>query len=147
MKTIIALSGLPGSGKTTYKHSDPLLKGLPFVDVAEIYAELNPIDSADAFAELLRQASESLETNDTVVIEATLARGSWQRPLLEGFCKMRRFELSYIDFDVDPEVCYDRVMAQYNEVYPNAESDAERLRLFNYYNGRINILTRAMPLR
>ena len=41
MKTIIALSGLPGSGKSTCKREDPILKNLPFIDIADIYADLN----------------------------------------------------------------------------------------------------------
>lgn len=147
MKMIIALSGLPGSGKTTLQHGDPILKGLPFVDIADIYAQLNPIASADAFAELLRQASESLVTEDSVVIEATLARGSWQRPILEGYCKVKNIELSYVELNVDPEECYRRVIAQYNDVYVKAESDDERLRLERYYKCRLDIINRNIPPR
>jgi predicted kinase len=144
MKTIIAVAGLPGSGKTTRKNSDPILKGLPFIDVADVYAELPGISSQDAFGELLRQVSETLETSDAVVIEASLAHGHWQRSLLEGFCQVKKIKLEYIELVVDPKVCLERVMRQYDEVYLKAESDDERLRLNNYFGGRVRILNYVM---
>lgn len=142
MKTIIALSGLPGSGKTTFKNSDPLLKTLPFVDVADVYAEFNPISARDAFAELLNQTSEHLKGSDIVVIEASLARNTWQREVLANFCKMKHVSLKYKEFFVDAKTCYQRVLAQYNEVYPQAESDDKRAIINNYFSSRIAILNR-----
>jgi predicted kinase len=146
MKTIYALSGYPGSGKSTLRATDPRLKDLPFVDVADIYAEFDPIGSQDAFSQLLIQASEALKDSDAVVLEATFPRGHWQRTLLEGWAKMKKAKLEYIELAVDPRECYARVLKQYDEVAGKAESDDERARLHRYFHGRIDILNRAINL-
>jgi hypothetical protein len=69
MKQVIILSGVSGAGKTHARLNAPVLKDLPYVDVADFYREFPELDGASATAAVCRKARQLLEAHDAIVIE------------------------------------------------------------------------------
>jgi len=141
MKTIYALSGPPGAGKTTLRQTDEHLKDLPCIDVASIYQEFDGITPKVAFAELLRRVEVVLEQENTVIVEAMLPPNHWQRDWLSYIAEMNETTLEYIDLhDVSYDECRRRVKANYADDASKASNYAERHYAMARYKARMEIL-------
>jgi len=142
LKTIIALCGAPGSGKSTYRTTNPETKDLPYLDVADIYAEYGNIRSEDAYAELLARLLKLLADHDKVVIEASHPKNHWQRTWLTYLAEMNGANVDFREFNAPAEECLRRVKAQYKDAVKNAKTDKDYRTVNQYYQARIEMLER-----
>lgn len=143
MKKVIALSGISGAGKTYHRTQDPVLKELPCIDIADIYAENPGIEPGQAFGVLINKTIEMMETNDTVVLEAWFRRESSQRWHLGYFAHYNGWEVEYIEFNTDEATCIARI----EKARADAEQIAdpvERERTLRFMNARLSLL-RGVP--
>jgi predicted kinase len=119
---IIALSGPPGAGKTTFKNTNPQLKPMPFFDVADVYAEYLGIKPADAFSELLNRIVKFISDTGCevdLVAEAVFAEGSYQRTWLSYIAEANNCEIEYIEFNTPLDVCKQRIEAEWANLNQN----------------------------
>lgn len=119
MKTVIVLAGLPGSGKTHLRLTDPELSGLLFADIADIYKEAREqygfVMEWDLATEtLIRRYWEILHQNDTVVVEGVFMPGSPSRQMLMNDARVGGYELVFRDITADPVECDRRIRAQFD---------------------------------
>ena len=141
MKKIIVLSGAPGAGKTYARTNDPDLKRLPFIDIADVYKEFYPIEYPNAFATLIEKLIDNLQEHDTIVIEASFNKGSFQRMWLELVAGYNGARVEYREFLEDAHICLERIKAQYEEALQTATPE-EAKQAIRYYTARIRILER-----
>ena len=94
MKTLIVLSGLPGSGKTHTRLTDPDLRDLPAFDIADIY-------------------QEALTEHDVVIIEGCFMPDSPSLEQVRQSARVYGFTVDYRTHDVDPVLCAERIGTQY----------------------------------
>ena len=64
MTKIIALSGLSGVGKTYRRTTDPSLKDLPYIDIADIYPEYPGISKLTAFGRMMTATEKILQDDE-----------------------------------------------------------------------------------
>jgi len=140
MKTLYALSGPSGAGKTFRRLNDPKLKDLPSFDVADIYAENSDIDPQRAFTMLLEKIVPVLEKGDSFVVEAYFKEGSFQRKWIEHYSEYHGYNLVYIEFDTPLEVCMERVKKDYEDRKDLCKDNHERARLEKYTTARLFLL-------
>ena len=117
-KTLIVLSGLPGSGKTHTRLTDPDLRDLPAFDIADIYQEALDkyqleLDWYMATSELLRAAVQALTEHDVVIIEGCFMPDSPSMEQVRQSARVYGFTVDYRTHDVDPVLCAERIGAQY----------------------------------
>jgi predicted kinase len=113
-KTIHALSGVSGAGKTHHRKNDEHLKTLPYLDIADIYAEFNR-DHAEctpdtALMIFIDRAQKLLADHDEIVLEAYFRKGSKQRRWLEHYF-YGIAEIKYIVLVAPYEICKERIIA------------------------------------
>ena len=120
MKKVIVLSGIPGCGKTWSRENSPELSALPFIDIADIYRiheekfpGYEPLDWCTATLKLLRLVREILPQKNVVVVEGCFLEGSPSRKLLQEDARVGGHTLEFVDIVADPEVCRQRIQAQY----------------------------------
>ena len=135
-----ALSGYPGAGKTHRRTTDPKLKHLPQLDVADYYFSHPGIHSNDAFALLLSDLGYLLNRGQSVVVETTLFVSSIQRTWLELTCRLYGAELTYIDLLEEPQVCWERVKKQQILVMNQTMTKRERQSQERYFSSRLRLL-------
>jgi hypothetical protein len=114
MPKFIVLAGLSGVGKTYRRTTDPALKDLPYVDIADIYRD-NPggIPPRDAFSMLINEAFGYINDGaEAVVLEAYFKPGSFQRKSLEYYAEGSSVQVEYIDLTASVAVCKERILAQ-----------------------------------
>ena len=75
-KRVTILCGVSGSGKTHRRTTDPDLKHLPCVDIADVYREYPVFDSLTATAVVCKRARVLLRKTDHVVIEGYFLPGT-----------------------------------------------------------------------
>ena len=138
MKKLICLSGISGVGKTYRRTTDPKLKDLPYVDIADIYCDNPGIDAGQAFVMMYNEAMMLLEEHDTVVLEAWFRSGSRQRQFIEHYAP-DNYEVQYIELDAPVEVCVQRIVEQY-ETEKNAADPVSLERLSRYHEARLSLL-------
>ena len=109
-KRVIVLCGVSGVGKTHARLHDPELASLPFVDIADVYRDLDWAESYGATAALATKTCRLLRDHGCVVVEGYFLPGSLTRNLLGhnfGPGTMLEFRLM-----VEPiEVCRERVIS------------------------------------
>ena len=110
MKTIYALSGPSGSGKTFRRLNDPLLKGLPAFDIADIYKQFPGASWETAYGHMFSLVQDKLEECEEVVIEAYLRPSTPSRNYFEQIFADCRIQ--YIICWADLDTCVGRVKAQ-----------------------------------
>ncbi|MGD0002838.1 MAG: hypothetical protein ABSE06_01270 [Anaerolineaceae bacterium] len=116
MPKFIVLCGVSGVGKSYKRTTDPALKDLPFVDIADIYRDNPGIKPRDAFSMLINEAFSMFQDGAyTVVLEAYFKRGSFQRDALEYFCQGDGVDIEYIELSAPVEECKKRIQAQASE--------------------------------
>ena len=145
IKKIIALAGYPGAGKTTARTTDPGLCFLPYLDIADIYAEYPNIQSKVAFAELLNRLVIMIgeARHDAIVIEAMCV--SWQRLWLEVIARANDIQVEYREIHTDLLVCIERVKEQFEAELRSAQNEKERSRITRRHIARLSILQRDLP--
>jgi hypothetical protein len=116
MPKFICLSGLSGVGKSFRRTTDPKLKDLPYVDVADIYRSNPGIQAKDAFSMLINEAFGYITDGaETVVLEAYFKPASFQRRTLEYYAEGSEVQVEYIDLVETAEICKVRILAQEKE--------------------------------
>lgn len=115
MKKIIALSGISGVGKTYRRTHDPKLVDLPYLDIADIYAQTPGISMPQALLDLVQTAGKLLEEHDTIILEAYFKPRSGQRRGLEWYFSDCGIEIEYIELEAPISVCRERILAQADE--------------------------------
>jgi hypothetical protein len=139
MKKIIVLSGVSGVGKTHRRTSDPTLKQLPFIDIADIYKEHPGISKLTAFGRMMTSTEMLLRETDTVVLEAAFLPGSRQRDWLTVWADFLNAEVEYIELTAPKEILLERVECDYRtgRKLPTAhERDTAR----RYYEARVDFI-------
>jgi len=114
MTRFIVLAGLSGVGKTYRRTTDPALKDLPYVDIADIYRD-NPggIPPRDAFSMLINEAFGYINDGaEAVVLEAYFKPGSFQRKSLEYYAEGSSVQVEYIDLTASVALCKERILSQ-----------------------------------
>jgi hypothetical protein len=145
MKKIIALSGISGVGKTYRRTTDPALKDLPFVDIADIYAEFPYGTPAQVFAEACYRLQGLLEGHDVVVIEAALLPDSRQRPILAACARSMEARVEYVDIPTPPRaVLLDRILNDFQKSITGANVEMYR-RAERYFEARRNFIKMKVP--
>ncbi len=111
MARIIALSGISGVGKTRLRTTDLRLRDLPYIDIADIYAEEPEGSSNRQVFTLMLDRLESLIENgaEAVVLEAYFRRHSYQREWLEFVAGRLDSQVEYIELEAPLETCIERV--------------------------------------
>jgi hypothetical protein len=145
MKKIIALSGVSGVGKTYRRTTDPALKDLPFVDIANVYAEFPDGTPAQVFAEACFRLHGLLAKHDTVVFEAALLPDGRQRPTLALCARGGDVRLEYIEIPAPPRaVLLERIL---NDFQKSIEADpGNRTQHERYFEARQKfILNKVRP--
>jgi hypothetical protein len=115
MKTIYALSGGSGIGKTFTRNTDPKLKDLPYLDIADIYNQCPGISAAMAWSLFEEALIPLLDEHSVVVLEAYFRPGSYQRRRLEYIAEANGFTVQYIEPEADKQTRIARVKAQYHQ--------------------------------
>jgi predicted kinase len=140
MPKFIALCGVSGVGKTHRRTTDPALKNLPFVDIADIYRDNPGIQPRQAFSMLINKAFTMVRDGaETVVLEAYFKPGSFQRESLEYFCEADGVQIEYIELTASIEECKQRIQSQAQQAIAGGEDPA----WWKYYTTtRLDLLSR-----
>jgi hypothetical protein len=123
VKTIYALSGGSGIGKTYTRTTDPMLKLLPYLDIADIYNTCPNVTAAMAWSLFEEELIPLLEEQPAIVLEAYFRPGSYQRKRLEYIAEVNGFSVQYIEPEADKQIRIERVKAQYER---DAETEPQR---------------------
>jgi ABC-type multidrug transport system ATPase subunit len=110
MKTIYALSGPSGAGKTYRRLNDPRLKDKPSVDIADVYDQQPNTTPDEAFSHVLNQVLYLIDYHQAVVVEAYFTPGNTQREYLDYYAGERGVEVVYVDVWAPLEVCKTRIL-------------------------------------
>lgn len=113
VKTIYALSGGSGIGKTFTRTTDPKLKDLPYLDIADIYSTCPGVTAAVAWSLFEEELIPLLEEQPAIVLEAYFRPGSFQRKRLEYIAEANGFSVQYIEPEADKQTRIERVKAQF----------------------------------
>ena len=110
-KTLIIIGGVPGSGKTYHRTHTPSLMTLPYVDIADVYAD-HPMRTDDytiIYAYFIKRVKRLLETHDTVVGEGLFIPYSQTRGWLVADCRYDGIEVQFIDCHASLRTCTNRI--------------------------------------
>ena len=114
-KRVIVLCGVSGVGKTHARLHDPELASLPFVDIADVYRDLDWAESYQVTLALATKTRKLLREHDCVVVEGYFIPGSLTRNMLDhnfGLDTTLEYRLM-----VEPiEVCRERVISSGEDV-------------------------------
>lgn len=83
VKKVGVITGVSGAGKTHLRQRAEELRGLPVVDISDVYRELPMVDYVRATLEVARRTRELLRSHAHVIIEGYFLPGSPSRLLLE----------------------------------------------------------------
>jgi len=129
MKRASILSGVSGTGKTHTRTTDPELKDLPHLDIAEVYREFPEFDWSEALGCLLKRARKMLQEHDTIVIEGHFLPGSTTRKMLVDDLKVAGAKVDVRWFWVPLEVCVQRISDQWERGEISAAECRRRIEL------------------
>jgi predicted kinase len=140
MKTVYALSGRSGAGKTFRRRTDPDLKDLFCIDIADIYQEHPEADPHSAFSMMLEAMAETFEQGETFVVEARFRKDNYQRQWLDHFAEYYGYTVVYIEIDTPIDVCIERVKEDYVRDVEQEPTVAGKMWLHRYSTARLHIL-------
>ena len=122
MPKFIVLCGVSGVGKSYRRTTDPDLKDLPFVDIADIYRDNPGMQPRQAFSMMLNEAFGLInDGKETVVLEAYFKPKSYQREGLEYYCDSADIQIEYIELVAPVAECKKRIQAQAEEAIARGE--------------------------
>lgn len=139
MKKIVALSGVSGVGKTYRRTTDPALKDLPCIDIADIYKEHPGISKLTAFGRMMTSTEMLLRDDDTVVLEAAFLPNSRQRDWLTVWADFLNAEIEYIELAAPKAVLLERIEHDYRQGR-HRPTHKEREEARRYHNARIGFI-------
>ena len=114
MKKVIILTGVSGVGKTYARTTDPELRDLPYVDIADVYREFPEFHWDQAIRACLKRVRKALERHETIVIEGYFLPGTRTRQWLLGDLKVAGVHNVEVRNMWAPfEVCQGRIAAQF----------------------------------
>jgi len=129
MKKAIVLAGVSGVGKTHTRLTDPELKDLPHLDIADVYREFPEFDWVEAFWALVKQVRSALGKHPAVVIEGYFLPGSVTRRWLLDDLKVAGAQVEVRDLWAPIEVCQERIAAQFERGEISAAECRRRIEL------------------
>lgn len=112
-KKVTVLCGVSGSGKTYLRTTNPDLKRLPYVDIADVYAQYPEFDWVTATCVACRRALALLQQNDHVVIEGYFLPGTPSRRQLEREMIVAGVSALYILLTVTTAAAQQRILDQF----------------------------------
>ncbi|GFR45196.1 hypothetical protein Agub_g6587, partial [Astrephomene gubernaculifera] len=117
--TIYCIGGVSGSGKTYLRECHNLLSKLPFIDIADVYADYPGIGREAARIELLDRLEQQLQEDaeSSVCVEAFFAPGKAQRRCIEDLAAEYNVKVRFIWCAATRQKCLRRVWsdAQYED--------------------------------
>jgi hypothetical protein len=113
MKKVIVLAGVSGTGKTRARLNDPELKGLPYLDIAEIYERWPEFGWYEALYTLLKRIRGLLKEHDVVVIEGYFLPETVSRTILTNDLKVAGAKVEFREFWEPFQVCALRITQQW----------------------------------
>jgi len=131
MKRVIILSGVSGTGKTHARTHLPELKDLPFVDIADIYAEWPEFDWFSATVCLCKRVRKLLEEHDTVVVEGYFLAASISLRMLENDLHVIGAKADIRVFWEPLGVCEQRLIRQWERGEQDAVQTRKRMDLLH----------------
>ena len=131
MKKVIILSGVSGVGKTYARTHDPELVDLPFVDIADIYAEWPEADRLNATMTLMLQVRVLLKKHDTIVVEGYFQKGSMSLRMLQEDLSVIGAKSEIWVFWEPLGVCEQRLIRQWESGEQDAVQARKRMDLLH----------------
>lgn len=113
-KKVTVLCGVSGSGKTHRRTTDPDLKGLPYVDIADVYKEFPEFDSFVATAVVCKRVRSLLQKTDHVVIEGYFLPGTPSRRKIANEMQVAGADAEFILLTVTAAAAQWRILSQYS---------------------------------
>lgn len=140
---ITCMAGVSGVGKTWKRTNDPILAALPFLDIADIYVELEADDSGYVVADwnsamivLIDRIVEHKQSGTKhLVVEGYFLPGTPSRKWLADACKVQGIDIEYQLLWAPLKVCAERLYDQFD-----ALSDEEQNRQRHSFNKRHELL-------
>jgi len=129
MKRAIVLCGTSGSGKTHARTTDPELRDLPCVDIADAYRRDPGCDWLDAAFYVLKQVRRLLRRHDVVVVEGYFLPGTTTRKMLVDDLKVTGAQAEFRWFWAPIEVCEQRISDQWERGEISAAECRRRIEL------------------
>jgi len=122
MPKFIVLAGVSGVGKSYRRTTDPALKDLPYVDIADIYRDNPGILPRQAFSMMVTEAFAMInDGKETIVLEALFKKNGFQREGLEYYADAADIQIEYIDLTASVEECVQRIKAQEKKAIAEGE--------------------------
>jgi hypothetical protein len=113
MKKIVALCGGSGVGKTYRRTTDPVLKDIPALDIADCYNDYPFVTPSQALSIFVGRLIDLIsEGEENIVVEAYFREGSTQRNWLEYVAEANGYTVEYITLLGDFETRKERILAQ-----------------------------------
>jgi len=131
LKKIICLGGVSGVGKTYRRTTDPELKDLPYVDIADIYSDNLNLTANVAFALMIDKLIVLLEDHNTVVLEAGFFPEGSQRQHVDYIAQQNDAQVKYIELAAPVDVCIQRVRDAFEKDLNDPTKDPIRVRRFH----------------
>jgi len=115
-KRVIVLCGVSGVGKTWKRTNDWELRGLPFVDVKDIYRQYEVEDQIPNWESVTDDAIDEVKAllaeNQQVVLEGYFLRGSGSRRMVFANLQRDESQVDFIDLEAPLPLCIGRIEAQ-----------------------------------
>ena len=124
MPTVYGLSGVSGAGKTYERTNNPLLLGLPCIDVADYYEAHPGIGPGEAWTRLEVDLIAAMDKGEDIVVEAWFKKGGFQRASVEVLAQANGYDVVWWEFILDRDLARRRVEQDYQkqaELYPEKE--------------------------
>lgn len=112
-KQVTILCGVSGSGKTHRRTTDPGLRDLPYVDIADVYREFPEFDSYVATAVVCKRALALLRQTWHIVIEGYFLPGTPSRQQLADEMRVAGVDTKFILLTVATATAQQRILDQY----------------------------------
>jgi hypothetical protein len=131
MKKIVALCGGSGVGKTYTRTTDPALKDLPALDIADCYKDYPFATPSEALSVFVSRLVEWIEDGiENIVVEAYFREGSSQRNWLNYVAEANGYTVEYITLLGDFETRKERILKQFVEGETHTRTEA-RMKLLH----------------
>ena len=138
MPTIHALAGISGAGKTYARTNNPLLLNLPYIDVADYYAQFPGIGPSEAWTRLEVDLINAMDKGGDIVVEAWFKHGGFQRGNISILAQANGYEVVWWEFVLDRETCKSRIEQDFQNHLAEHPEQVEQL--LDRRNARLHLL-------